>query len=499
MRKKRNDPYWAKVLHPVALLLYGTICFYLYSLLQYGGVKRKAPIILGGTIILMIWVLWCYVKYRRPKAKVSIQEDSTITREEHTPNKVLRSRWITIAPFILLFTTLVTGVKIYQSGINFNGKLSWFIHDLKNKRQVEFTNSNIYQDHLDGILKDIQSRVDMPEDLYVSADFGLRFNKEGRIVSFDTFLYGRNEEGETESFLISYNEDKSEKITVYLNGYVHGDYDENKRLQPLMDMIQWIPLQETVSPWDQEPFGILYSGVRSWGYNSEGIIYIHGEGNTRQQVSPMDEIIGYTVSVYIPGKEDMITPVRFINGEIKDSAKGTGSEAEEYHWETGYIYNDGEETFFLDNRQGYQLSIADAALGSRFYVLLETQDGGATWEILNQDPFSGRTGVSSGIIFINEELGFIGLSHSGGSYGELYRTEDGGSSYEEAKIPPIEVPLTDREKYNPFDLPGMPYEEDGKLFLKVGQGQDGDYKGGIKALYRSKDKGETWEYIKEVE
>ena len=107
-----------------------------------------------------------------------------------------------------LFTTLVTGVKIYQSGINFNGKLSWFIHDLKNKRQVEFTNSNIYQDHLDGILKDIQSRVDMPEDLYVSADFGLRFNKEGRIVSFDTFLYGRNEEGETESFLISYNEDK---------------------------------------------------------------------------------------------------------------------------------------------------------------------------------------------------------------------------------------------------------------------------------------------------
>ena len=137
-------------------------------------------------------------------------------------------------------------------------------------------------------------------------------------------------------------------------------------------------------------------------------------------------------------------------------------------------------------------------MGSRFYVLLETQDGGATWG----DPKPGslfRSTCIIGIIFINEELGFIGLSHSGGSYGELYRTEDGGSSYEEAKIPPIEVPLTDREKYNPFDLPGMPYEEDGKLFLKVGQGQDGDYKGGIKALYRSKDKGETWEYIKEVE
>ncbi len=206
--------------------------------------------------------------------------------------------WVLIAGLILVFTTLITGAKIYESGVNYNGKLSWFIQDLKNKRQVEFTHNNIYQSNLGGIFEDIESKIKMPEKLYISSDFQLKFNKDGRIISFDTYLYGKNEDGETESFLISYNESKSDKITIYLKGFTNDTFNEKYRLQPLIDMIKWIPLEETVSQWDQEQYGFLYSGFRSWGFNTEGIIYIDEKGNTRQEESAMNEIVGYTVSVY---------------------------------------------------------------------------------------------------------------------------------------------------------------------------------------------------------
>ena len=47
--------------------------------------------------------------------------------------------------------------------------------------------------------------------------------------------------------------------------------------------------------------------------------------------------------------------------------------------------------------------------------------------------------------FLNETLGFIALSHSGGSPAELYRTEDGGATFERVTLPAVEVPLTGRD------------------------------------------------------
>lgn len=49
-----------------------------------------------------------------------------------------------------------------------------------------------------------------------------------------------------------------------------------------------------------------------------------------------------------------------------------------------------------------------------------------------------------------------------------------------------------------FDFPSMPYEDDGILNMLIGQGADGDYHGGSKALYRSEDLGVTWEYVREI-
>lgn len=158
-----------------------------------------------------------------------------------------------------------------------------------------------------------------------------------------------------------------------------------------------------------------------------------------------------------------------------------------------------KEQFFLSKEVGYKLDMIDKALGSAFYSLSKTSDGGKTWEVINTDPFNRGMGSISGITFINDKLGFLGAFRPSGNEGELYRTDDGGLSFKKVDYPPHEVKSNHTQSIiNPFDSPGIPYEKDGVLNMVVGQGGDGDYNGDSSALYQSKDKGETWEFIEEV-
>lgn len=499
--KKKKYLFLAKMLNPFVLILYGIFCFYLYSLSQYGGLKRKAPIIIVSMILLIFWFLWCF--YRKLKmARVVLEDKEELEPIENMSNyskKMSLSKvWFFIAFYTLIIMTSITGIKIYQSSIPYNGKLSWFIQDLKNKRQISFVKNNIYESGIEGIFDDIESKIQLPEDLYLSSDFKLEFRKDGTITSFDTYVYGKNGKDQIESFLISYDERKSEKIIVYLSGYVEADFNEKKKLQPLKEILQRISLKDTVSQWNEDKFEVFYSGVRNWGYNTEGIIYVDENENAWNEDNTTREIIGYTVSVYVPGKEDLYPPNRFIyEGDNAFSGNPADNKDDNNEWEVGYNYKEGEETFFINKNLGYQLSVVDAALGSRFYALLQTRDGGENWETINEDPYLNHTGVSAGITFIDESLGFIALSHSGAIQADLYRTTDGGLSYEEVSLPTIQVPLVEGQVQEPFDFPEMPYKEDERLLVLVGQGQDGDYKSGIQALYQSKDNGKTWAFVKE--
>lgn len=171
----------------------------------------------------------------------------------------------------------------------------------------------------------------------------------------------------------------------------------------------------------------------------------------------------------------------------------------EEHIEPGSIEmeEDGSCVFYLTDKTAYRLVVVDAAAGSRFYALEKAEDG-TNWKRINEDPYNGNTGGVSGLTFLDEKLGFIALSHNGGSEGELYRTEDGGKTFSQVKFPDRKVKLPDGEEYNPFDTPEVPYKEGKVLKVKVGQGADGDYNGGIKAVYTSKDNGETWKFTEEA-
>lgn len=413
-------------------------------------------------------------------------------------NSIYKVIWTYIAIIIIIPITLFYGAKIYHSTINYNGKLSWFISDLKNKKTVGFEHNNIYENGIEGIFTDINKKINIPKDLYVSNSFNLNFDSNGTITSFDTYLYGKNNKGKLESYLITYDSNKSKNITINLNGYVNADYNKDKRIEPLISTMKVIPLKETTSKWNENKYGILYYGNRSFGYNTDGIVYVNQEGDTKQDSNTSSEIIGYAVSVFVPGKENVYMPVRYIFAEDLNNIKATDLLKVDKNEKTSKQSNNGIDEFYLSDQIGYRLEVTGAAAGSRSYSLNGTSDGGVTWNNINKDPFLGEIGVASGITFLNEKLGFLCLSHSGGSNGGLYRTEDGGLSYKKVNFPSVKITLNSGESYDPFDLPGMPYEEDGKLNILIEQGSDGDYNGGCKALYQSKDDGITWEYIKEV-
>ena len=277
------------------------------------------------------------------------------------------------------------------------------------------------------------------------------------------------------------------------------DFNDDKLLEPLFDTMKVIPLKATVSKWDSNKYGILYYGKRSFGLNTDGIVYIDNEGNTNMPSIATSEVIGYTVSVYVPNREKEITPFRYNLVEDLNNVKSAPlNSVDNTTKKPSSSSNREEPEFYLTDKIGYRLKIVGAAAGSRAYALEVTEDGGSNFEVLNDDPFLGRLGGAYGISFINEKLGFIALSHNGGDEADLYRSEDGGLTFTQVNIPMKEVALDSGTVIEPFDFPEMPFEDNGVLNMLVGQGADGDYNGNSDALYESRDNGVTWEFIKEV-
>ena len=139
----------------------------------------------------------------------------------------------------------------------------------------------------------------------------------------------------------------------------------------------------------------------------------------------------------------------------------------------------------------------DRAAGSSYYVLLKAENGVNT-SVVNMDPYLGHGGYARWLDFLEDELiGFSCLAYSGGSLGSLYRTEDGGKSFQEITYPSAEIELPDGSLYNPFIMPDEIWEENGKLYMMAGQGPDGDYyEDGVwvYGLYESEDMGKNWRY-----
>lgn len=216
------------------------------------------------------------------------------------------------AGILLAVITLCSGFLVVKSAVPYHGKLSWYLHDLQNKRSVALVHDNIYESGIDGILEDIRNKVELPEKLCLATSFNLHFAPDGTIQTLDTMLYGFDENGDfTDSYLITYNAVRSTKVDIYLHSAGGAAFDIDKDLQPLIEAVSVMPLRETVKEWKgQECFGILYYGTREW-HGPEGIRYLNHKGESRVPSEEEYYFSGYSVSVFCPENE-MIVPARYL-------------------------------------------------------------------------------------------------------------------------------------------------------------------------------------------
>jgi hypothetical protein len=420
-------------------------------------------------------------------------EEQTAIRKEIVLQKINKNPWlykgyISVLLLFCIGATVFYGNKIVHNASNFNGKLSWFLYERSHKRTVEIAYDNVFSDGIDKMIADLEQKLQMPEELYVTTSFKLHFRPDGTITSLETYLYGKDDKGDLKTYLISYDGNHSKRATVYLDGAVSEQGENNKKLKPMLDILKQVNLKEAVQQWDEEEYGIIYYGVRDWGSDSTGIVWMESNEDSVANVEDPSNIRGYTVSVFVPGKENEITPLRYLVASEEEDQSGSEQSDEN----KPAPINPNEE-FQLENGGRFRLNVVDAALGSRFYNLEYSDDEGKTWTIVNEDPFLGRGGVAAGITFIDEKLGFFCMSHNGGDEAELFRTDDGGSTTEVVELPHSVIEKEPNQD-EPFDFPQMPYKEDGILKMVVGQGADG----GQEVLYQSADEGISWEFAMKI-
>lgn len=221
--------------------------------------------------------------------------------------------WRIPIALILAGVTFLGAAGTAWSAVPFNGKLSWVINELQSSRRVRLVHNNIYEDGLDGILEDIRGKVDLPEKLCLVNSFNLHFRADGTVETLYTFVKGFDENGNfVDSYLISYDAADSDKITIWLGGAADMEFDQEKDLEPLLEAMRVLPLKETVENWQEDIYGILYYGERSWGYSTEGIRYLEPNGSVSYPGAYASaEIKGFSVSVFCPENE-AVTPVRYL-------------------------------------------------------------------------------------------------------------------------------------------------------------------------------------------
>lgn len=493
--------YIYKITGKVSLLFYIFNLYQLWHLCQYGGLRSHIPMLVSG-IIGLVGTLVLWLISRRYNQKIDLGD-----------NKNRKLFYMEI--ILLIAATLFFGGRIVYSAIPYHGALSWKLDEWLHKKEVELKHNNLFEDGVEGILMDLDEALELPEELYIANKYQMSFDENGTIQSIYAFIYGKNAAGEKKTYLIDYDADSSNDMTVWIDGNVNGEYGDDMRLSPMIEILNNSDWMSQVEAWaetfeEQQIYEILYMGRRSFR-SEEGLQYIPGDADGDgaetgtsdfTQLGSGGEIVGFEVSLHIPDLNS-VTPVRYIMEPEYVSQQELNQENTMQQVEDAKVteswtvdQSDGTTYFFLDENNGWRFLITDAAAGSRFYVMEKTIDGGTTWERINADPFSGQLGVTEGLIFFDENFGVAGLTGASQSYSRLYVTRDGGMTFEEMKLPMervLELPQVAIDcgfTVEDFDYLNMPEKVDDTLTITVTT--EAVEKDGI--VFQSTDYGVTWEY-----
>lgn len=481
------------------LVFYLYFLYWLWHLCQYGGLRNHlyGLVISGLGFILILAVRILTERRYARKAKQG------------------GPKWFWIETVTLLVMTVYFGGRVVYSAIPYNGALSWKIDEWRNQKEITLVHQNVFEDGVDGILTDLDKALDLPDELYISNPFEITFDKNGTIQSISAFIYGKNEEERKKTYLIHYNADNSDKMTVWIDGNTTGQYEDDMLLKPMSELLSQAEWVDQVQHWSESNenetlYELQYQGKRSF-HSAEGLRYVQMEEDEIstetweydiRQLSNGGEVAGFEVSLSALGSEN-ITPVHYISMpeySSRDQIQYEKTQEQISHSKdtSGWTVDksDGTMYFFLNDQQGWRLVVTDAAAGSRFYVMEETSNGGTAWQRINEDPFGGQIGVSEGMIFFDEDFGYIGLTTASQSDSSLYVTRDGGITFESVELPMDEVTelpdiaLESGYTIEDYDYIKMP-ERDGAVFCITVLTESVDRDG---IMFLSSDEGVTWQY-----
>ena len=138
----------------------------------------------------------------------------------------------------------------------------------------------------------------------------------------------------------------------------------------------------------------------------------------------------------------------------------------------------------------------DGILEVRSYGLYKINEDAKKSTLINDDVFNAQIASGLYMFFLDENIGFITSSYiEGQELGSFYRTDDGGKTFEKVDLSNIQgESIADEGCY--ITLMGIPYEENGELFMKFIYSEDQIYRGYV--LCKSADKGITWSINKVI-
>ncbi len=478
------------------LVFYIAVCYQLWHLCQYGGLRAHAPwLFLAGAGTFAGFVLCLFLRRKIPK-------DCGKKNYFFAPELA-----------VVFLAAVYFGGRIVYSALPYHGALSWKVEEWRNRKTVVLDHNNFFADGAEGVLGDLDEALGFPEKLYIANQFQIDFDHSGNITSLYAFLYGKDEKGEDRTWLVDYDGGRDRKMQVWINRNAEETYEEGNLLSPMLEILERADCEAQVQAWYQtygeQDYQILYLGKRSF-QSADGLQYLPGDADGDgqesgsggiRQILAGGEISGYEVSLHMT--DQSITPVRYIMEpeytssstlaqEQQEESIGHAKEAESWIVDD----SDGSMYFFLNESAGWRLVVADAAAGSRFYRMEKTEDGGNTWKVSSRDPFQGTIGVAEGIRFFDENFGIIGLTGASQTRSDLYLTRDGGKSFRKLEFPVDDTwEIPDRGKeygYTPEDyLYFCIPEKTGDVLTVKAVTQAGETEG---LVFQSQDRGETWSY-----
>ena len=340
-----------------------SILYYILFLLvtcvlcKYGSIRQlKFAFLALGILLVLSLCIWI----------------GCLIAEKENPLKMkgtLRKTVFGTELLILLVVTVGCISYIVYTAIPYNGALSWKVDSLFKTKKIEYEHNNFFRDGAEGLIKDINKKLKLPDELYITDSFEMSFDKGGTITRVSAYLYGQNEKGKDKTYLIDYDIDKSDKIVVQIAGYANADYDDDKKLDPMFTILEKSDCKMQVTQWnlnyaftDNPPeYEILYYGKRSFA-SSEGLVYLPGDVDGDGEVSGMTdftaldsggEALGYEVSVALPPLNYGGHPYHHIG------MPGTVIMSEEVVRETiiytlAGLWDDGFRKFILVNNHGHK-------------------------------------------------------------------------------------------------------------------------------------------------